>query len=617
MDNHTSRRIDNYRPQSAGTLPQEGLAAVREAVNLASPVSPSAASLLLHAAAQHVGWAASEGIRLSSRQLFAAHLIEPSVAAAAALTSGSVSPFAARLRRLVAAVAGPSSVKTAAIPSSGPQRPYSQAEQTELWVAAAGMGAETSRLYRAGLALGFGCGLTGPAAAAVRPGHLHSVDGHVVVSRAGAAALAVRGVWARRLLASLDGDGPVTDMYDPSGRQRVGSKFALSVGVPKLSPHRMRTTWLVGLLADGVPMGVVADLAGVRPSVIARYLPYLAVPELEQSVERAAEAHRIVAPHPQPFTDLPSLDEVPPGQGRSVDDVVATLRPNDPAVAAEWSGPLGDELRMLVAATADSGDRARNLIVALFRLLEWAVQEPSVPLRVDVLLLESTITRWAALRTRAGKKSSSTAAYLSRMRALRPARTTPIHRREKPGTSIYSDTELIVLETEVAVVDGDRLNPKDWQVLTAVVSTSLGAGAMPQEHRTLTSDRVHEADHGAVVELGVEPTRRLYVPEPHATRLVALAARSDDGPLAIYRSERIAQALERISASLGVTLDLKKLRRTWLVHQLRDGVRADVLAREAGTKLFELDGLTEHLPAHTAAQLTAWSAYVGAEALER
>jgi hypothetical protein len=59
---------------------------------------------------------------------------------------------------------------------------------------------------------------------------------------------------------------------------------------PKLSPRRLRASWIVACLDARVPLNTLAAAAGVLPELVAEYAPFMAaVPD--QVAEHALRGH--------------------------------------------------------------------------------------------------------------------------------------------------------------------------------------------------------------------------------------------------------------------------------------------------------------------------------------
>ena len=300
--------------------------------------------MLLHSAARHVESATANGYAVSVRKMFSPACVAASVTAAQAASTGSVSPYRSRLNQLSRAVAGG---KTVAGSRPGRQRsssltsPYTSAELTALRVAARGMNVEEQRDLEAAMALGAGAGIVGPPASHVRGEHVTLAGGQIVVCGPGFGPVIVRAPWGSivRQMASLRSAEPLTNYYTTDGRQRVRRGLGHSPHLPKFQAHRLRTGWLTELLSAGVPLDVVAQLAGISIGSLHPYLPLSSAPA--QTVRGAPDGGPFAGLEQQPGGSTPKQ--------RSVGDVMASQQPRNSAVAALWSsdeaGPLRDRVR--------------------------------------------------------------------------------------------------------------------------------------------------------------------------------------------------------------------------------------------------------------------------------
>ena len=148
--------------------------------------------------------------------------------------------------------------------------PYSPAELEILWADALQQPSIVRRrAARALLALGLGAGLDGRWIARIGPDAVHRGDGFVAVSVPAPAArlVVVRSCWEDEILdlAATAGSGVLLGRRSES-RNRVGDiakRLRCPVGHPRISSARLRSSWLVDLLGDGVPITVICTAAGL------------------------------------------------------------------------------------------------------------------------------------------------------------------------------------------------------------------------------------------------------------------------------------------------------------------------------------------------------------------
>ncbi len=603
MDDATRTRIANYR--SAVSLPDDAsLDVVREAVRLAEPDDVRGAAVLLHAAARHVGWAAANGYTVSARKMFSPACVAASITAAQAASAGSVSPYRSRLNQLSRAVAGGKAVtdgKSVTARSSSLTRPYTPAELTALRVAARGMGVEEQRDLEAAVALGVGAGMVGPPASHVRGEHVIEVGGHTVVCGPGFGPVIVREPWGSivRQMASLRSTEPLTNYYTTGGRQRVRRGLGRSPHLPKLQAHRLRTGWLTDLLSAGVPLDVVAQLADI--SIVSLH-PYLA---LSSPPAQTVEA----APDGSPFTGLEQQPGAPAPEQRSVAAILESQQPGNTAVAALWSSAEAEPLRKRVGVCATTSQQAKDLLTALFVLLEWALDQPGLPVVPEALLKETTLARWAAVQRKQGRAEASVAAYLARLRRLarpsaaEPAQATPV------VAAAYLDAErqaLITASDPSNTTLPDRLR----RFLAAHVHAQLGAGIAGHEVARSRGTDVHRDARGTELQVSGTSPRVVAVRGVHARELEQLAQAVADEPLTGVTGHDLKRHRDAISQHLGITLDPARLQATWVADQVRADAPAHDLTVATGLTLAALAPLiVAAAEPRPLAELIAWSGW--------
>ncbi|WP_181432962.1 MULTISPECIES: site-specific integrase [unclassified Curtobacterium] len=154
-------------------------------------------------------------------------------------------------------------------PPSTRSKPYTNAELGKLVSWAGSMNSELqARNAWALLALGAGCGLTAAEIASCRRSDVELIDGiwWVNVSGERARRVPARRQWASALELACDHSeeylfhGYRLDEYPPRMIQSFVSDHPAEV---RLSPLRLRSGWIVGLIDNGVPPTYIAALAGL------------------------------------------------------------------------------------------------------------------------------------------------------------------------------------------------------------------------------------------------------------------------------------------------------------------------------------------------------------------
>ncbi len=612
MDAATRGRIDRYCPSSV-RLSSAALEVCREAVRRAGPSDPQEAALLLHAAAQHVAWTEGRGVPVRLSRVFAADQVDASVAAFAA-SGHRVSPFRSRVERVAGAVTRrPASVRhETETAKSDLDPPYTPRELAGFGAAAGALQVESATCLRAAIALGVGAGVVGPAASRVSAAHLRRVGGTLVVCAPGVGPVAVREPWGRRLLevAQRRPEGPLTSYYDSAGRQRLQRALKRLDGVPRLEVHRLRTTWVVSLLEAGLPVDVVAHVAGVGGSALHRHVALLPGVTADRLACWMTDDPRKV-PDSSPFAGL----EPVAAPGRAAEDVAALVtdfRPGGEAAGDRWEHETVVALRARIVERASSEKRARKLLTALSLLVGWAATEPGLPFEPAALLKDSTLQRWAGRQRAAGAEDSSVATHLSALRSLATPVDPPVSDappRTKPaGAAVYDADEVERLWAATAV-DGPLTEPQR-RLLTAYLVLQLGVGLRGHEAVKVRSSDVELDGQLPWVHVTGTPGRRVPAATWAMPLLAQLAEVADDGYLTGYGSTRLTGPRRRIEARLGLPVDPARLRRTWLTGQLEAGVPADVLAALAGGELVGIDPLLARLPRRDLPQLVAYTATV-------
>jgi hypothetical protein len=149
--------------------------------------------------------------------------------------------------------------------------PYSRGEIGSLRLDAFAQPTEVRRrAARALLALGLGAGLDGRWVAAVGPEHLRRHDGHleIEVGEPAPRIVVVRASYEKELveLAATAGEGCLVGRRSKA-RNRVADltkSLVVPAGHPRLSPARLRATWLVWHLEQATRLPELCEAAGLQ-----------------------------------------------------------------------------------------------------------------------------------------------------------------------------------------------------------------------------------------------------------------------------------------------------------------------------------------------------------------
>ncbi|XVQ11151.1 hypothetical protein ACQP1W_00820 [Spirillospora sp. CA-255316] len=204
-------------------------------------------------------------------------------------TTATRDSYRRTLLRLRAAVFGEGSGKPLKLSDSNPHRPYTRAEQTEMWYWAHNQ--PTTRREAACkvlLCLGLGCGLESAEICQVRA---HDVR----VARNGAVTVHVRGprpravkcrrAWELALAELVAGlSGQATWLFQPTVGRRSTSLVSSLVSRARKAPdspavnvRRMRSTWLIDLIENRVALDTIAAAAGLDSlDPLSPVLPFIA-----------------------------------------------------------------------------------------------------------------------------------------------------------------------------------------------------------------------------------------------------------------------------------------------------------------------------------------------------
>ncbi|MEV5573428.1 hypothetical protein AB0L06_25580 [Spirillospora sp. NPDC052269] len=300
-----SAKIAVWRPARCPAVVWEQIApAVREIATRSGPRTPGHAVQVLATAGRLAWFAFEQGFPVTvstvlSPEVIAA-FIQVGCGKAAESTRTAREREAWRLRQAVLGAEDGSGGTAPPIKFSSrdPHAPYSRTEMTLLWSWAGG---QPSQVLRSGcrllIALGAGCGLT--------PGEVAQVRGHdvrrgsqvadpVVVRARGSRERDVvcRREWERALRQETEQmAGQMVFVFQPRCHRRTGgvvsgllARTHPAPSTPKLSMARLRSTWLVGLVNDQVPLTTIMAVGTDDTwTALERVLRYVHVPEPDQA----------------------------------------------------------------------------------------------------------------------------------------------------------------------------------------------------------------------------------------------------------------------------------------------------------------------------------------------
>lgn len=306
--------IEGYRPKSLTEVRQRDAVAgvCREVVAVSGPPSRRRAIELMRTVAHFASWAAGEGVVVQVESVFRPEHVERYIATGCPqLSDASRATRRSALRRMgrAATRTAPWVPPPAQLPRQTLADPYSPVEVAEFWAAAQAQ--RTPALRRTAtalLTLGLGAGLVPIEHFGVYGRHVHVIDGVTVVQVDGRRArrVPVLQVYAEPLLnlaAEVDEGVLIGHPLLPGQESRqwhVIRLLDLPAGLPVLRAGRLRSTWLVSLLAMRVQVDELLEAAGIvttRPlQDLIRFVPRRdeltrlgAVAGVDQVQPRAAE----------------------------------------------------------------------------------------------------------------------------------------------------------------------------------------------------------------------------------------------------------------------------------------------------------------------------------------
>ncbi|MGW0825154.1 hypothetical protein [Streptomyces sp. NPDC002845] len=304
LSSEISGRIRDYCPR----LPHRRWAPVadqvRATVTAAAPATCYETRRLLYAVGRLAVWADQQGLPRDPGVWLRTETIDAFVLSGCTGLDGStVQTCRTWLRRTREALVWVQRGEAPPVRISSrrnPQPPYDKGELARLRNWAGHLPGQARQDGLALTALSAGCGLAPGELAKVRGHHIDAACGVPVLDEALLGRLvACRADWAPVLVELADAAG-AGYVFRPGRKVAAAKNLVLSWptrhrppgGLPRLSARRLRSTWIVGLLAEGISPAVVATAAGMTsPAGLAPYHQW--VPPLpRKEVIRLLHGHR-------------------------------------------------------------------------------------------------------------------------------------------------------------------------------------------------------------------------------------------------------------------------------------------------------------------------------------
>ena len=265
-----------------------------------------------------------------------------------------------------------------------------------------------------------------------------------------------------------------------------------------------------------------------------------------------------------------------------------------------------DALRRTRPYMAESS--LRHAASAVARCAAWAV-EHGHQADASVVFDEQVVERWLARAITPSSPSAAT--YRSWFRKYGPViapaaewgEGPPPLPRRKP-TEPYETWEVGRLRAQVPT----QPTPARRRAFRALLALGLGVGLDGRWAHLVTADDVLDDTRGLVVRVGRPYARLVPVADAWVVEVRACAEAGDDGrtlagsPLPVPRGLRAHRLSERLVLSgRPATLDLRRLRATWLLDRLLADCPLPELCRAAGIENeASLRDLWRHVPLHPA-----------------
>jgi hypothetical protein len=145
----------------------------------------------------------------------------------------------------------------------------------------------------------------------------------------------------------------------------------------------------------------------------------------------------------------------------------------------------------------------------------------------------------------------------------------------------------------------------------AVIATGRAAGLHAPDYRATWAEHVHVVDGVPVVDVGPPRPRRVPLHRDWADLALDAAAHLDGrlltGGVNTTRNNLVSKTAERFNQGCSVRLHATRLRHTWMLSLLDDGVPVDVIAKAAGiSHLHTIERLLDRIAPRPAEQTVAW-----------
>jgi hypothetical protein len=183
-------------------------------------------------------------------------------------------------------------------------------------------------------------------------------------------------------------------------------------------------------------------------------------------------------------------------------------------------------------------------------------------------------------------------------------------------SAAYATSEVLPPYTAVEL-DTMVRHATDLRTLTgnaaplAVITVGRGAGLHAPDYRATWATDVHTIDGVPVVDVGPPRPRRVPLHRDWADLALDAAASLDgrllSGGISTTRHNLVSKTAERFNQGCSVRLHATRLRHTWMLALLDDGVPVDVIAQAAGiSHLHTIERLLDRIALRPAEQTVAW-----------
>lgn len=246
---------------------------VRDVVGRTKFTAPTTVVHSLRAVTQFVVWARENDLPLDAEKLFTPALVDRFIVTGLHITKTSKATYRSSIRRvaLAATKKTPWKPPPARFPRAHHKLPYTPAETARWWeIANTQNTASRRRAAEAVVTLGLGVGINSAEHLDVTAAHIRWDDGVLLVDIPGAAArtVACNNDWADRLaqVAAEYPTGPLIGTAHPGRNKNRVNALLKSIetppSMPNLTAARLRATWIVTHLNNGIRMDELRDALG-------------------------------------------------------------------------------------------------------------------------------------------------------------------------------------------------------------------------------------------------------------------------------------------------------------------------------------------------------------------